>query len=667
MGGFVLRRAGEAQGFVLRAFVSLVVLSTFVVAPAVAAEPECVDAQPTAAAAAEMAKRCDRRVEIGELRSEDSQTFAKPGGGFTSEQSAEPRFARKADGSWSRIDTTLRVAGGKVAPAAAVLPVEFSAGGTGPAARLRDGDRELSITWPFGALPKPVLSGSDALYVEVLPGVDLKLTASSLGFSEVLVVKTREAAQNPKLATVTFGFATVGVTAQAAGGGLEAKDSAGKVVFRSPTPVMWDSGGAGAAGVSAKSAQTESAQSESAPAEPQDKRTATMPVAVANGQISVVPDAAMLNDAATRYPVMIDPSWTGRVLGNAWTLVSNKSGHEGSAFWQGRNNEGKDYLSDTATHGGAGTGLICDSVSQTGACLSSTYNVRSYFRMDISGVKGKIVTGAAFRIEQKWAFTCNGGGSNATVRVTDEFGGSTTWNNQPGWWDDNWARSTAANRKVGSTHGCDGPGEVEFSFTDVVTRAVNNSWDNVTVVMHVGEGSVNNWKRFNAGSAVLAIDFNSIPNTPDQLTADGKACATGDARPFVPTATPTIRGRVSDPDPADTMNSRFEWRRIRPNGSLGPISSADHYPWANGTTAQHTISKPEHLSTRCGGVVGQPDRYGGLGQRRPSGRADPRPGRLSVPVADCGGRQCRLPVGRSGGDRLRLVRLHDCRCRGLGW
>jgi hypothetical protein len=249
-----------------------------------------------------------------------------------------------------------------------VLPVEFSNGGTGFAARLRDGDRELSITWPFGALPRPVLSGAVATYAEVLPGVDLKLTASARGFSQTLVVKSREAAKNPKVAKVAFGFATKGITTSAAGGGLEAKDASGRVVFMSPTPLMWDSGGTGAAGIAAKSASAESSGQRSAP----------MPVAVENGQITVVPDAAMLGDAATRYPVMIDPSWTGRVQDNAWTLVSSKSGHEGWGFWQGRNGQGNYYLGDADNAGAAGTGLICDSVSSEGKCLSTTYKVRSF-------------------------------------------------------------------------------------------------------------------------------------------------------------------------------------------------------------------------------------------------------------------------------------------------
>ncbi|MEV6237826.1 LamG-like jellyroll fold domain-containing protein [Lentzea sp. NPDC051838] len=634
-----MRRAGEAQGFVLRAFVTFAVMSTFVVVPARAAEPECVDTQPTAATATEMAKRCDRRVEITELRKENAQTFAKPGGGYTTEQSVEPRWARQGNGSWARIDTTLRVSGSTVAPVAAVLPVEFSDGGTGPAARLRDGDRELSITWPLGALPRPVLSGAAATYAEVLPGVDLKLTASAQGFSQLLVVKNREAAKNPNIAKVAFGFGAKGLTTQAAGGGLEAKDASGRVVFMSPTPLMWDSGGTSGAGVSAKAAS----------ADPPKQRTAAMPIAVQNGEISVVPDAAMLSDAATQYPVMIDPSWTGRVLDNAWTLVSSKDPAWG--YWQGRNNQGNYYLVDGGDKGAAGAGLICDNVSTDGRCLSDTYKVRSYFRMDISGVKGKVVTGASFKIEQRWAFTCNPN-SNATVRVADEFSGGTTWNNQPNWWGDAWASTSPANRKVGATHSCSGPGDVEFEFTGVVSNAVNTGWHNITVTVHSDDRNVNFWKRFNASSALLSIDYNSVPNQPDQVTVDGKGCATGDARPVVPTATPTMRGRVSDPD-GDTLDARFEWRRIRPNGSRATTTQVDRSSYGSGYTADYTVPKPDSLPN---GVVEASDTLVGTGDWDNDGKPDllVRDGDgylYLLPTVD-------TPAGRKSGDRVEI---------GTGW
>jgi hypothetical protein len=82
-----------------------------------------------------------------------------------------------------------------------------------------------------------------------------------------------------------------------------------------------------------------------------------------------------------------------------------------------------------------------------------------------------------------------------------------------------------------------------------VQHAVGSGWADVTLGLRaIDEGTTNQWKRFNASTPALAIDYNTPPNTPDQLTVDGKACASGANRPFVATATPTLRARATDPD-----------------------------------------------------------------------------------------------------------------------
>lgn len=543
--------------------------------PASAAEPECVDAQPTVAAAVEMAARCDRRVEISDRRSENSQTFAKPDGGYTTESSVEPRWSRQPDGSWTTIDVELVSAGTTVTPKAAALPLVFSGGGEGPAAVLRDGDRELSITWPFGALPTPTLAGPSATYAEVLPGVDLRLTASARGFSELLIVKNRTAAQNSKLAKVNFGFATKNVTAASNGaGGLDAKDAQGNVIFASPTPLMWES----AATVPMKAA-----------ADPRPPRQVTMPVSVANGELTVTPDAAMMADTSTQFPLYIDPSWTGRIYNGQWVLVTNKTNMANQGFWQGG------FLQEADMKGAVGTGLICDFPGSTGGCASgTTYNVRSYFKMDTSGVKGKRINGASFRIQQMWASHCNNGGSNATARWTNDIDGSTTWNNQPGWMGNEWAASVPANHKYTNEHNCSGTGDVEFDIRGVVQAAADSNRDAITLVLHVGnEGDTGQWKRFNAVTPVLAIDYNSPPDAPDSLTSDLKPCT---LTSFVPTVTPTLRARVNDKDGDPSLQARFEWARVRENGSYTPVAEVrDTYPWGSNTTAQTTIPKPPNL------------------------------------------------------------------------
>lgn len=65
LGGFTLRRAGEARGFVLRTFLSITVMAIFVAAPAAAVELACVDAQPTASAGGSAASMTTKSVRKG--------------------------------------------------------------------------------------------------------------------------------------------------------------------------------------------------------------------------------------------------------------------------------------------------------------------------------------------------------------------------------------------------------------------------------------------------------------------------------------------------------------------------------------------------------------------------------------------------------------------------
>lgn len=140
---------GWAAGIVLAGSVA-------VPASAVAAEPEqptpaCVDVQPDTAAAEAMVPVCRRRVEILSERTEVSQTYVNPDGSRILEQGIEPGIepvrVRKGS-SWVPVDTVLKATGDGLVPRATVLPMVFSSGGDSPLARIRDGDRELAMTWP---------------------------------------------------------------------------------------------------------------------------------------------------------------------------------------------------------------------------------------------------------------------------------------------------------------------------------------------------------------------------------------------------------------------------------------------------------------------------------------------------------------------------------------
>ncbi|MER5702813.1 carboxypeptidase regulatory-like domain-containing protein [Micromonospora sp. NPDC002296] len=538
-------------------------------APATAVEPKrgpCVEEQPDAGAARRMLDVCGRRVEVLSERTEWSQTFLNPDGSRTLEQTIEPTRVRKGK-SWAPVDTTLKLTSEGVVPRATVLPMVFSAKGDGPFARLRDGSRELAVSWP-GKLPAPVLAGSTATYRDVLPDVDLQVTAQPLGFSEVLVVRTREAAANPKLASLRFGIEAKGLSVRsAAGGGLAARDAKGGTVFAAPAPLMWDS--SDPEDRTAATPAPEKREQEAAPrpkptkpvpavpdraaevapdrdAVPESARRAVMPVRVDGDVMTLVPDKAMLADRGTKLPIYIDPSWTGGIASNAWTSVWSK--YKSSSFWQNSS-----ALSNGKLVGSAGAGRTED----CSGCAD--HIIRSMFRMNTSAVAGKHILSAQFRVEQRWSWTCSPK-TNAKLWMTGSISSGTTWNKQPTWYSAYTAQSVG-NRKYGSAHGCLGTGTIEFNVKSMVEKAAASKWSNLTVGLRaIDEGTKNQWKRFNHASPKLAITYNTDPNAPGDRKSDGKVCATGTSRPYVLTTTPILAAKHSDPDTSQqSLTTYFYW------------------------------------------------------------------------------------------------------------
>lgn len=144
------------------------------------------------------ARRTGESVEVGSLRSESGDVYATPDGNLEAREYLRPVRAR-VDGRWKPVDTNLvRTPQGVVAPGATTVGLEFSAGGDAPLVRLEKTGRELALSWP-SKLPAPVLDGPTATYQNVLPDVDLRMSAQEDGFTQLLVVKSAEAAASEEL------------------------------------------------------------------------------------------------------------------------------------------------------------------------------------------------------------------------------------------------------------------------------------------------------------------------------------------------------------------------------------------------------------------------------------------------------------------------------------
>ncbi|MFF7634313.1 hypothetical protein ACFZB9_14330 [Kitasatospora sp. NPDC008050] len=177
------------------------------------------------------------------MTTEAGTTVVNPDGSLTTTQSAQATRFRQ-NGAWRDIDTTLQLnADGTVSPKASPAAVTLSGGGTGAMATVATADGMKLVTGAPFALPAPALSGDTATYTNVLPDVDLKLTATPLGgWRDVLIVHTAQAAADPALNTIHFPLQATGLsTSVDSAGNLSFTDGGGTVRLSAPTAFQWDS------------------------------------------------------------------------------------------------------------------------------------------------------------------------------------------------------------------------------------------------------------------------------------------------------------------------------------------------------------------------------------------------------------------------------------------
>ncbi|MFD3666250.1 LamG domain-containing protein [Streptomyces sp. NPDC058659] len=540
---------------------------------ALAASSELLDEEAATpeSAASEAAAETGQRAEVLARTTETSQVFANPNGTFTKEMSAAPVRAQKDDGSWAAIDTTLfRTGDGRVETKATVNRVEFSGGGSDqPMATVSKTDRELSLAWP-GALPEPDLDGSTATYREVFPGVDLKLTAVESGFTQTLVVKTAEAAQNPALESVQLGMESSGVRyTPGRDGGMRFVDADGRTVFESPSGQMWDSSGDAQISTEAP-AQTVSSQARSmvaeapSPSAPPGEihdggaeepfaapstgdKTAGVAVKLDGATLEVKPDLGLLRSEATVYPVYIDPPVKGLVLTD-WTALSS----DGDRFWEFTGDKGVGYCANYAGY----------------LCASTPYTQRMYFEYPMSSLYGKKILDATWEVYQTWSFTCTQH-NYLLVRVDENKGisSSTTWGSKPAYVDmmgDRWAAqgrgalcdpAQPANWLRYSDNATGG--ETDENLTPTLQSFVDNQKSQLTLELRAqDESTTAAWARFR-NDAKLSVTYVSKPTAPTSVGVrngtTGRACNASSTPLVTSDDTPYLTSVVQSPDGAQAQ------------------------------------------------------------------------------------------------------------------
>ncbi|MFJ4870338.1 FG-GAP-like repeat-containing protein [Streptomyces sp. NPDC088757] len=483
-------------------------------------------------------------VEVVSRRTESSDTWAQPEGGFKVTEHGTPvRLWR--DGGWIAADANLEFAtDGSVVTRATNVAVKFSGGGTAPLIQGAMNGRTLTLTWP-NALPKPTLDGNVATYAEVLPGVDLQLKAEVEGFSQVFVVKTAQAAQNPELARMQFGISADGLTVEKdpETGSLTAKDPGGQIVFSSAAPMMWDStptqsapaGASARLGAMTATAGATQTTDDGSPFDPgQGAQDAVMPTELTSDTLTITPDQDLLTGAETTYPVYIDPSWGyGDRQKWSWTRVYKR--YPGQSFWNAKDPVRVGYEAQT---GGS------DRIS------------RSFFQLDISHLKNTEVKEATFRVKNTWSWSCQD--RPVDLYPTGAINSKTNWGNQP----DKLTTSpldTVDDSKGwippdGSNSACPA-GNLEFDATNWVKGRAAAGAETITFGLYADEDDTFGWKKFDPKTVVLETKYNTPPDLPGKLgTSPTTPCASGGALGNV---TVSLYATIKDEDKGN-LTAEFE-------------------------------------------------------------------------------------------------------------
>ncbi len=463
----------------------------------------------TEAAAMALARATGQPVEVSALTSETTLVIADPATGlFRAEVSALPvRVRDDAATGWRPVDLTLHIRpDGRVGPAVAPVELVFSGGGTAALAQVADRGRWVELRWP-GRLPTPVLSGFAATYPDVLPGVDLVLEAGLLGFSQSLVVKSREAASSPALAAIRFTVTSSGAAlSRNAEGGLRGVDEHGRELFTGPPPRMWDSGS-------------------------ENARSALLGMQLSGSTLTVLPDRRLLSDPATRFPVVIDPAVSANPrYYTYWTMV-----------WS----DGQKFPNNTTEHARVGY----DGWS------SAPKRSRVFYRFDTAGFAGKHIISAEFAHKQIHSpnhdCSLTSFGPGVQLYRTGSISSSTAWSAQP-----SWAQLLSTSTVVhGHEDYCAGYDRQEWNAEDGLEYAAAHSSATLTLgLKSADETDRDGWRKYDNVSSsypVLTATYNTPPNVPSNVkVADPPApCATSSTTPaIINDSTPKLQATLTDPN-----------------------------------------------------------------------------------------------------------------------
>lgn len=480
----------------------------FIPAPAQAAPNKdtapLVAERPDGRSAMLTARSQGQQVEDLSQRTETAQTWAQPDGTWkTSIHTGQQRF-RDVHGNWVNVNLALApTADGGVAPGATQDSLKLPGAGSGGAISVDHGaGRSISIGSP-GQLPKPTLTDTTATYPGIAPGVDMVVQALRSGFEQTFVIQDRSAVTSTGLSW-SLPLKTKGLDVrQESDGSVSFVDNKGAVHSRIPAAYAWDS----RVGTSQETSTSYG--------------KVTLKVVVKNpGQATLVvtPDASWLNDAATVYPVTVDPTY----------LMSSPN-----PVW------------DTYIQQGSTTSFYTSTVLKIGSAATGQ-NTRSYLNFDLSSLKGKVVIGSNLKMVDRSAGTCSARGWDAYY-MTGTAGPSWNWGNQSYWG----AKQASSTQTAGASGSCPAAW-VAMDTTALVQTMLNDSQSVNTIGLRAGnESDASYVKQFDSmettNDPVLNIQYDRYPNGPSVASLSSPSVSFNNAS-YVGRSTPIIKTTATDPD-----------------------------------------------------------------------------------------------------------------------
>ena len=407
------------------------------------------------------------RVLVGDELEADSSTWVNPDGTLTTEVFGSPVRVRDVAGrfGWRDLDFTLVFASdGSVVARSGLLPLSISGGGSAAQVAasglvsVTSGSDVFGFGWG-GALPRPVLVGDTARFVDVLPGVDLLVRLDASGFEQFFEVKSRPDQVTLDSLRLLVRSKNVSVVANSLGG-YDFVSASGLVASIGDASI-YDSG-SGAVGAT----------------------VAPLDVSLVGRVLDLGVGGSFFDNPDLIYPVVVDPSVTfGSSLD---TYVSNVY-------------PSTDFQSAT------------DLLVGTPDAGVSKY--RSFLNFSSSGWQGQDVISAKLNLFLNWSWSCVA--KPFTVYASaGPVVSATRWSNQPITAGGSVSTSVAA----GYNSSCAGSW-VNVDVSAAATVLASQTGSSVALTLRAGnESDSTGWKRFNSANAStnkpsLVVTYNRYPSS----------------------------------------------------------------------------------------------------------------------------------------------------------